>query len=478
MFQQNRLLGGRYQLDERIGGGGMGEVWRATDTVLQRVVAVKVMLPTLMSDPAFERRFLFEARAMASIQHPGVVTVHDYRSDADGAFLVMDYVEGDSLAELLRRYGRLQVDETMRLVAQAADALHAAHKRGIVHRDVKPANLLVRPDGGVILTDFGIARGAAVTALTTSGSVLGTPSYLAPEQVLGHPSTPLSDVYSLGVVAYECISGRRPFTGDNPFAVAIQRLHETPAQLDGVPPAAARVVGRALASEPTERWRSAAEMARAARKAASTADVPLEWGAGAPVETGVRFPRLSSDIDLEPDERRRRRRRRIAIGVVIGLVLFAIGVLATAYGARRNIAALIGRGSPPAGVAANFTRCGDAACPTKQMCWAGAVVILGRVDPLRPLDCAQTHVFETFAEGPLAADAVDIRQDELLDKRPEIAAVCSQARMVARSRDPAQMAGWVIEPWPVKVGDATWIFQCISRPETGETTGSHFRTGA
>src|SRR5215831_17015237 len=121
MFQQTRLLGGRYQLDERIGGGGMGEVWRATDTVLQRVVAVKVMLPTLMSDPAFERRFLFEARAMASIQHPGVVTVHDYRSDADGAFLVMDYVEGDSLAELLRRYGRLQVDETMRLVAQAGD---------------------------------------------------------------------------------------------------------------------------------------------------------------------------------------------------------------------------------------------------------------------------------------------------------------------------------------------------------------------
>lgn len=347
MFQANRLLGGRYQLDERIGSGGMGEVWRATDRVLGRVVAVKVILPTLMSDPGFERRFLFEARAMASVQHPGAVAIHDYRSETDGAFLVMEYVQGESLSNRLRRYGRLQADETMRMVAQAADALAAAHQQGMVHRDVKPANIIVRPDGTVVLTDFGLARGAAVTALTTSGSVLGTPSYLAPEQVLGQPATPQSDVYALGVVAYECLSGRRPFQGDNPFAVAIQRLHETPATLEGVPASVSKVVDRAMSSDPAQRWRSATEMAAAARRAAAASDAPLDWGAGASLDSGRPFARPAK-IDFDPDESRRRFRRRVALGVAIGLAIFITGVLATAYGARHNVAALFapGRNAP------------------------------------------------------------------------------------------------------------------------------------
>jgi serine/threonine-protein kinase len=257
-------LGGRYRLDERIGVGGMGEVWRATDEVLGRTVAVKVVLPSLLGEPDFVRRFLAEARAMASVNHPGVVAIHDYRSDATGAFLVMEYVEGEALSHTLGRLGRLAPAATMELIAQAADALQAAHDRGIVHRDVKPANLLIRTDGTLVLTDFGIARARSDAPLTTAGAILGTPSYLAPEQVLGHPATTRSDVYSLGVVAYECLAGHRPFQGENPYAIAVQRVHEPPRTMPGnVPRPVLAVVERALAVDPSQRWPSAAELGAA-----------------------------------------------------------------------------------------------------------------------------------------------------------------------------------------------------------------------
>ena len=154
------MLGGRYRLDERIAGGGMGDVWRGTDEVLGRTVAVKILLPALLDEPGFAERFRGEARTMATINHPGVVDVYDYGSDQQLAFLVMEYVEGDALSRTLSRVGRLTPARTMALVAQAADALQAAHEKGIVHRDVKPGNLLVRPNGTLVLTDFGIARSA------------------------------------------------------------------------------------------------------------------------------------------------------------------------------------------------------------------------------------------------------------------------------------------------------------------------------
>jgi len=269
MHQTGQTLGGRYRLDQRIGAGGMGEVWRATDLVLGRIVAVKVVLAKLLDDPEFVRRFLVEARAMASVKHPGVVAIHDFHGDEAGAYLVMEYVEGESLAAALGRLGRLNPIAAMNLVAQAADALQAVHERGIVHRDVKPANLLVRADGTVALTDFGIALAAGGTQLTQAGAVLGTPSYLAPEQVLGQPATPRSDVYALGVVAFECLAGRRPFAGDNPFAVAMRRVHEPAPRLPvDVPPPMAEVVDRSLITDPGRRWSSAAELAQAARRSA------------------------------------------------------------------------------------------------------------------------------------------------------------------------------------------------------------------
>jgi len=275
MISPGVLLGGRYRLDERIAGGGMGDVWRGTDEVLGRTVAVKILLPALLDEPGFAERFRGEARTMATINHPGVVDVYDYGSDQQIAFLVMEYVEGDALSRTLSRVGRLTPARTMALVAQAADALQAAHEKGIVHRDVKPGNLLVRPNGTLVLTDFGIARSAIVGQLTAAGSVLGTASYISPEQAAGAIATPSSDVYALGVVAYQCLSGRRPFEGDNPLEIAMKHVRETPRPLPGdIPPAIRAIVERSMAKDPAARWPTASALAAVARQAAATLAAP------------------------------------------------------------------------------------------------------------------------------------------------------------------------------------------------------------
>ncbi|MER5700559.1 protein kinase [Micromonospora sp. NPDC002296] len=268
MLSPGVQLGNRYRLDERIASGGMGDVWRGTDQVLGRTVAVKSLLPALLDEPGFAERFRGEARTMATINHPGVVDVYDYGSDQHIAFLVMEYVEGDALSSTLGRVGRLTPARTMALLAQAADALHAAHCKGIVHRDVKPGNLLVRPNGTLVLTDFGIARSELVGQLTAAGSVLGTASYISPEQATGAVATPASDVYALGVVAYQCLAGRRPFEGDNPLEIAMRHVRDAPRPLPGdIPPPVRAIVERAMAKDPTARWPSAAALAGVARQA-------------------------------------------------------------------------------------------------------------------------------------------------------------------------------------------------------------------
>jgi serine/threonine-protein kinase len=270
MISPGVTLGGRYRLDERIAGGGMGDVWRGTDEVLGRTVAVKILLPALLDEPGFAERFRGEARTMATINHPGVVDVYDYGSDQQLAFLVMEYVEGDALSRTLSRVGRLTPARTMALVAQAADALQAAHANGIVHRDVKPGNLLVRPNGTLVLTDFGIARSALVAQLTAAGSVLGTASYISPEQAAGGTATAASDVYALGVVAYQCLSGHRPFDGSTPIEIAMKHVRDAPRPLPAdIPPSVRAIVDRALAKDPAARWPTAAAMATVARQAAA-----------------------------------------------------------------------------------------------------------------------------------------------------------------------------------------------------------------
>ncbi|TMR22814.1 serine/threonine protein kinase [Nonomuraea turkmeniaca] len=271
MLGAGTTLNDRYVLAHRLGGGGMGEVWRADDTVLGRTVAVKVLIPALTENPTFAQRFQNEARAMATLTHPGVVDVYDYGiADVNGrqvSFLVMEHVPGESLDRVLRR-GPLGTDATMRLVAEVGDALAAAHAQGIVHRDVKPANLMIRPDGGVALTDFGIAHSVSAGHLTATGTMLCSAGYCAPEMATASEVTPAVDVYALGVVAYECLTGRLPFQGDTPVQIIFKHLNSPVPPLPGeVPPGPRQVVERALEKAPDRRWPSAALMAEAARRA-------------------------------------------------------------------------------------------------------------------------------------------------------------------------------------------------------------------
>jgi serine/threonine-protein kinase len=269
VLQPGATLGGRYVLREPVARGGMGEVWRAEDPVLRRTVAAKVLLPGLSGDPDFAVRFQTEARAMAALSDPGIVEVYDFGQVDGVSFLVMPFVDGESLHHLLNRVGPLSPHDTMSVVAQAANALEVAHRSGIVHRDVKPANLLVRPDGRVVLTDFGIARAVAADQVTAGGGLVGTAAYLAPEQVAGGRVAPTTDVYALGIVAYECLTLTRPFVADSPVGVALMHTRDEPPPLpDTVPPGVRRVVMRALVKDPDERWPSAQAMAEAATEAA------------------------------------------------------------------------------------------------------------------------------------------------------------------------------------------------------------------
>ena len=260
--------GGRYEMKERIATGGMGEVWRAEDTVLGRSVAVKLLKREYADDPRFRERFENEARHAASLHHANIAAVFDFGED-DGEeggrpYLVMELVDGRPLSELIRPGQPMDPDQVRDLVRQAAEALAQAHAAGIVHRDVKPANLLVTPAGKVKVTDFGIARAADSVALTGTGEVLGTPHYLSPEQAEGKVATPASDVYALGVVLFECLAGHRPFGGDSPVATALAHLRSPMPDLPAdVPDDLAAVTRRALAKDPDERYLDAAALAAA-----------------------------------------------------------------------------------------------------------------------------------------------------------------------------------------------------------------------
>jgi eukaryotic-like serine/threonine-protein kinase len=254
-----RLVGGRYELVSLLATGGMGQVWRAQDTVLDRPVAVKVLRSEFTGDPTFVARFRAEARHTAVLAHRNIAALHDYGEDLAGeehlAYLVMELVAGESLSDLLARERRLAVERTLDVLQQTAAALAAAHAAGVVHRDVKPGNILVGADGIVRITDFGIAWSASSVPLTQTGQVVGTAHYLSPEQAAGDRAGPASDVYALGMIGYECLAGRRAFDGENSVQIALRQLRDQPDPLpDDVPENVRRLIGRALVKDPTDRF--------------------------------------------------------------------------------------------------------------------------------------------------------------------------------------------------------------------------------
>jgi len=333
---------GRYRLETRLATGGMGEVWSATDTVLGRRVAIKMLKPEYADDATFRSRLEIEAKSAGSLHHPGVAAVYDFGEGpaTDGGsprpYLVMELVEGRPLSDLLRPGEAADPEDARDLVIQAADALGAAHAAGIVHRDVKPGNLLVTKSGRVKVTDFGIARAAQGMALTMTGQVVGTPAYISPEQASGSSATAASDVYALGVLLYELLAGVRPFVGDTPVITAMAHMREpVPPLPPSVPDDLAAVVHQALAKDPAARFANGAALAAALR-------APLGIPSPVPV---VREP---TDADLEqtqlfagdamppppePPERAPRRGQRSGwLWAVASLVLLILIVLVLAIG--------------------------------------------------------------------------------------------------------------------------------------------------
>lgn len=259
-------LGGRYQIIERVGGGGMALVYRAQDILLNRNVAIKVLRQQFVNDEEFIRRFRREAQSAASLSHPNIVSVYDVGQEDEVHYIVMEYVEGQNLNEIIKERAPLQVEEAIRIASQIADALEHAHHNQIIHRDIKPHNILIGRNGRVKVTDFGIARAVTSTTITQTGSVVGSVHYFSPEHAKGVATGEKSDIYSLGIVLYQMLTGRLPFLGESPISVALKHLQEQfdePRKVNAmIPQSVENIILKSMRKNPSERYQSANEMLR------------------------------------------------------------------------------------------------------------------------------------------------------------------------------------------------------------------------
>ncbi|VFA88941.1 Serine/threonine-protein kinase pknB [Gordonia paraffinivorans] len=289
-LQNGTTIGDRYRLIRLIATGGMGQVWEALDTRLNRRVAVKVLKAEYTSDPEFIARFRAEAQTTAKLNNPGIANVFDYGETPDYnggeplAYLVMELVDGEPLNSVIARLGRLSLTNTLDMLEQTGRALQAAHSQGLVHRDVKPGNILITPTGQVKITDFGIAKAVDSAPVTKTGMVMGTAQYISPEQATGDEATAASDVYSLGVVGYEALTGRRPFLGDGAITVAMKHIREAPPPLPTNLPANVReLIEITMAKDPRHRYANGGEFADAVAAVRAGRRPPRPGAAGAAV---------------------------------------------------------------------------------------------------------------------------------------------------------------------------------------------------
>jgi eukaryotic-like serine/threonine-protein kinase len=331
--RKGTIVDQRYQLKEKIGTGGMADVWLAADRELDRDVAVKILHDRFAQDKEFVERFRREAQSAAGLQHPNVVSIYDRGEFGDTYFIAMEYVDGPQLKDLVK--GGMSTKEAIDFTRQILNAARFAHRKGIVHRDLKPQNVLIDDEGRARVADFGIARGER-SDITATGSVMGTAQYLSPEQAQGKPTTPRSDIYSIGVILYEALTGRIPFQGDSAVAVALKQVSETPRRPSAinpdVPPALDAVVMRALAKDPEARFKDADAFLKALDAAERAPDQPrpedtAAFAAVSPEgeQTDLRGPEPEEYEDY--DERRRRGRWiliALLVAAVAGLVAFAL----------------------------------------------------------------------------------------------------------------------------------------------------------
>jgi len=300
------LLNDRYQLHDRLGEGGMALVYRATDQRLGRQVAVKMLRPQYGADPGFVERFEQEAQSAAGLSHPNIAAVYDTGEDGETRFIVMELLKPFTLHDLIGRShgGRLSPEDTVRYGSQIASAVAHAHSRGVVHRDIKPHNILFTDDGLVKVTDFGIARALAATSGTATGTILGSPSYISPEQASGVVAGPTSDIYSLGVVLYEMLTGQPPYRGEQPVAIAVQHLNSRPQppseRVPGIPPSLEQVVLRAMARRPEERYQSADALKLALESALTAPAHEATTVMGATTRAALNLPPLAVEPEPEP----------------------------------------------------------------------------------------------------------------------------------------------------------------------------------
>ncbi|NEW29852.1 protein kinase domain-containing protein [Nocardia cyriacigeorgica] len=294
MLNNGAMIADRYRLQRLIATGGMGQVWEALDTRLDRRVAVKVLKSEFSADPTFRHRFRTEAKTTAQLNHSGIAGIYDYGETVDPqggevAYLVMELVQGEPLNTVLNRLGRLSVAQGLDMLEQTGRALQVAHAAGVVHRDVKPGNILVTPAGQVKITDFGIAKAVDASPVTKTGMVMGTAQYIAPEQAVGEDATASSDVYSLGIVGYEALAGQRPFSGDGAITVAMKHVRETPPPMPSdLPPNVRELIDITIGKDPAQRYADGGEFADAvaAVRAGRRPPPPRGMGTG-PAPTGA-----------------------------------------------------------------------------------------------------------------------------------------------------------------------------------------------